>query len=600
MLARKENDPRQPSTATHAPAAAPKQRPRNPQGELLGYDPALVLVAGGSGGAAELQFEMVRAAAYARPRARRNSRGEALGYDRDALGAPGAAECQFEELRARSGKYSRWAQEEARRRTGPTPRRPRSRAAACATPTVTINTRLAREDIDQMFGSPLPPLDGVCRKTDASVSGSVAVYEDDDEGDDEDEPLQLIEQQQQAPQGGFQIYEDAAAAAAADTGAPSSSATATATTAGVGGQPQPQRRPSSSTPAVVQPFSHEHQAGLLARVAGELAGLRSLVRHPEEDAPRFSACDRGTVELGGEVIVTTGRAGEGGFAQIIAAHPKGNAEVKLALKVQSPPCLWEFYVARAVQSRVGPREGWRFVDFREAHVYRGASVLVMPLGPQGTLQGAVNACLRAGRAMEEALALYYAAEILRALDALHRAGFVHADVKPDNFLLRNEWAELDQQLPEWRRGAGVEGRGLVLIDFGHCIDRTLYPEGTMFTGECHSQTFSCAEMREGRPWARQIDMHGAAVTLHCMLHGSWMQAVRRDDGRWAPSEPLKRVWQTQVWQRLFDELLNGGEGTDLGALADLVEGCLEATRKGAKVRSLLVRQDVSLYSCENS
>ena len=34
--------------------------------------------------------------------------------------------------------------------------------------------------------------------------------------------------------------------------------------------------------------------------------------------------------------------------------------------------------------------------------------------------------------MEESLVIFYAAELLRALAALHAAGFIHADVKPDN------------------------------------------------------------------------------------------------------------------------------------------------------------------------
>ena len=71
----------------------------------------------------------------------------------------------------------------------------------------------------------------------------------------------------------------------------------------------------------------------------------------------------------------------------------------------------------------------------------------------------------------------------------------------DNWIIRNDLLELE----EWSKAASRQGRGgwnrkgLVLIDFGHCIDQSLYPPGTLFQGKCSSDTFVCADMRAEHP-----------------------------------------------------------------------------------------------------
>ena len=39
--------------------------------------------------------------------------------------------------------------------------------------------------------------------------------------------------------------------------------------------------------------------------------------------------------------------------------------------------------------------------------------------------------------MTESVALYYSCEILLAVATLHHCGIIHADIKPDNFLLKD-------------------------------------------------------------------------------------------------------------------------------------------------------------------
>jgi len=109
------------------------------------------------------------------------------------------------------------------------------------------------------------------------------------------------------------------------------------------------------------------------------------------------------------------------------------------------------------------------------------------------------------------------------------------------------------------------------------------------------------------PWGFQIDTHGIAVTVHCMLFGTWLQVVPANDPtttatpggkrrtRWKIKEELKKFWQRQLWSELFDVLLNAGEEVSLDALRDKFEDFLaKDPRRSREVRMLLSRQDVLL------
>ncbi|OAA62610.1 checkpoint protein kinase [Niveomyces insectorum RCEF 264] len=133
-------------------------------------------------------------------------------------------------------------------------------------------------------------------------------------------------------------------------------------------------------------------------------------------------------------------------------------------------------------------------------------------------------------------------------------------------------------------------------------------------------------MREGRPWTWQIDYHGLAGALHCLLFGKYMETVRCDQTlgggggaigglglgmataergpikRYRIRETLKRYWQTDIWAEAFDLLLNPAgfvaaeEGGKLPALRSMrnvrerMETWLAANcERGVGLKSLMVK-----------
>ena len=82
---------------------------------------------------------------------------------------------------------------------------------------------------------------------------------------------------------------------------------------------------------------------------------------------------------------------------------------------------------------------WRagFMSAPRCFTYRDGNVLVSEYQRMGTLLDLVNITKNADKAIVEPLALHLTAELLGLIELLHSVRMVHADIKPDNFLVRH-------------------------------------------------------------------------------------------------------------------------------------------------------------------
>ncbi|KAF7594214.1 hypothetical protein BBP40_009918 [Aspergillus hancockii] len=267
-----------------------------------------------------------------------------------------------------------------------------------------------------------------------------------------------------------------------------------------------------------------------------------------------------------------------------------------AIKMEvGPPNAWEFYMIRTANERLNRRPELlrsvhSIIDVHELHVYKGENILVEDYRGQGTLLDLVNLVrneqVAAGGhgegGLDEALAMFFTVELFRTVEALHICGVLHGDIKADNCLVRledkPEPASLidleDENFTDPRevhyspRGSfGWRNKGLALIDFGRAIDMHAFQPSVQFVADWEPSRHECNEIQEGRPWTHQIDLYGLAGTVHVMLFGKYIESapVRQSDGV-SPSttrtyrirESLKRYWERDVWNDVFDLLLNPG------------------------------------------
>ena len=243
----------------------------------------------------------------------------------------------------------------------------------------------------------------------------------------------------------------------------------------------------------------------------------------------------------------------------------------VAIKVVKPRNIWEYHILRRLRSSLPPHLRRSLVSPHALYAFRDESFLVLDLCTQGTLLDVVNNANSAGvsqqgACLDELLVVFFTIELLRLLEGVHAAGFIHGDLKIDNCLLRLEdvpggssaWSSLYQPSGD----GGWCCKGLKVIDFGRTIDTRLFPAGQRFIAEWTVDERDCFEMREDRPWTFQPDYFGLAGIIYCMLFGKYMQnssittSPSEEGLRYRISTPFKRYWQGDLWNRLFDLLLN--------------------------------------------
>ncbi|KAI9803817.1 MAG: hypothetical protein M1825_001697 [Sarcosagium campestre] len=111
-----------------------------------------------------------------------------------------------------------------------------------------------------------------------------------------------------------------------------------------------------------------------------------------------------------------------------------------ALKMEENPSAWEFYMLRQAEERLaGTREAESLVRAHEFHLYADECYLIEDFREQGTLLDFINLAktdISTGGVMDEQLAMFFAIELLRVIEALHSKDIIHGDLKADNCLVR--------------------------------------------------------------------------------------------------------------------------------------------------------------------
>ena len=256
-----------------------------------------------------------------------------------------------------------------------------------------------------------------------------------------------------------------------------------------------------------------------------------------------------------------------------------------AIKCEDPPTPWEFYIMATAHRRLGvSRAADSILKAYEMHLFADEGYLIEEYRDQGTLLDLVNTAKAdttgGSGVLDEAVVMFFTVELLRTVEALHSKGLLHGDLKADNCLVRLlPTSDVEHWDPSYRRDGtgGWAAKGLSLIDFGRGIDMKAFGKDVQFVADWKTSKADCAEMREMRPWTYQVDYWGLAGVVHSLLFGKYIEdVVEKNSGssnnsngisdggtvgvgglkRYRVREGFKRYWQTELWQGLFDVLLN--------------------------------------------
>ncbi|XP_039981016.1 mitotic checkpoint serine/threonine-protein kinase BUB1 isoform X2 [Xiphias gladius] len=301
-----------------------------------------------------------------------------------------------------------------------------------------------------------------------------------------------------------------------------------------------------------------------------ISDLLSALTPPLSSHPHYITWQCSVPNITPKMTISMGKAslrvdcvlGEGAFATVYQATDPMTSE-RMVLKVQKPANPWEFYINTQLDARLQPDVRRLYSGLRSAHLFHDGSVLLGELHNYGTLLNAVNMYKTlSDKVMPQPLVIYFAVCILHMVEQLHGVRIIHADIKPDNFLLGERFLEnkcFDAESAD---------HGLVLVDLGQSIDMELFPEGTAFTAKCLTSGFQCTEMLSGKPWNYQTDYFGIAGTVYCMLFGTYMQ-VTNEGGVWKTNAVFRRNPHSDLWLEFFHALLNVPDGGPLPSLRGL-------------------------------
>jgi hypothetical protein len=242
--------------------------------------------------------------------------------------------------------------------------------------------------------------------------------------------------------------------------------------------------------------------------------------------------------------------GKGGSGIVLRVFDR-TAQIVVALKVLKAELArdtkWdkrfsrELRLARPIQHR----NVCRVFDIGEADGHR---FLTMELAKGGSLREELKRGLAVPRPFADRLV--DAEAVIAGLAALHRAGIVHRDFKPDN-LLRME-----------------DGR-LVLSDFGLATDSANAPGATVLIGTPH---YMAPEVLAGEPATVRSDVWALGVVLHEIFFGRRPErrAVSFDGSSKAPMRPgssIERAMLALCERCLAESPLD--RPSDAGAVAEL-------------------------------
>ncbi|XP_075534270.1 uncharacterized protein LOC142568069 isoform X3 [Dermacentor variabilis] len=318
------------------------------------------------------------------------------------------------------------------------------------------------------------------------------------------------------------------------------------------------------------PFSEEARCSILTLWQPQQSDQEQLL---ESSGKRPVLKADAQITLGGQEVKVLHHLASGAYARVYLAlilnteetyldddeSFEAPSQMKVVLKADNSrtSACWEAYICCELRRRFNESFSGApancVVDLQLACFFNNGAILVFPYGPYGTLLDLVGRYQKQGRGcIPECLVLYFAFELITALQQVHLCGIIHADVKPDNVVI----IDLPSKAGFLDRFTEQGTRCLQLIDFGRAIDMSQLPPGTTFTNTVTTDGFVCTEMRDGRPWTFQTDWFGLLGCLHVLLFGDYMEVEKMATGTWSIRHKFKRYWQQDLWNRLFSTLLN--------------------------------------------
>ncbi|CUM62820.1 uncharacterized protein PRCAT00000378001 [Priceomyces carsonii] len=311
--------------------------------------------------------------------------------------------------------------------------------------------------------------------------------------------------------------------------------------------------------------------------------------------------------LGDESFCLRYELGRGGFGVVVLIETE-TGSLK-ALKIESPSSKWEFYILKQIHRRLQGELSLMFVKPEALYYFSDESYMIIDYCNQGTILDIVNHYSNKGSNVDEVLCVFLTVELCKAVEGLHGIGIIHGDLKADNCMLRfesikSQWSENYSRLGDFNWSA----KGITLIDFGRAIDVTLFEDNVKFISDWETDEQDCPQMNKNEPWKYEADYYGLASVIHTMLFGRYIEICELEDGTTKLKASFKRYWQLDLWNDLFNLLLNPYSDSSYTSQAPIIdqlklqrqrfESWLETNAGAKRLKSIIADLEYELSELE--
>lgn len=283
--------------------------------------------------------------------------------------------------------------------------------------------------------------------------------------------------------------------------------------------------------------------------------------------------------------------GGGSYGSVFSIRPLSAPNVKsVAIKIEKgrQTLPWEVYVLHklllvhvgAGSSTISPQSKAQraaeladlVISPRGLIIYNDACCLLLPQAA-GTLLAILECHVKSNSSLSEISAAFFVSRMIRGLEVIVSAELIHSDLKLDNWLIFVDDCRVR----------------VTIADFGRCLDRGQYPEGTRFRFNDRTlQSFGAAtkelvcgaqwerSLEEGGSWTHELDFHAMGVAVLALVVPQHEEAVsgallryqyacqsafdKEQIPKFLRGIKLPRSWNSECWSCFIEDMFNPAAG----------------------------------------
>ncbi|XP_029454371.1 mitotic checkpoint serine/threonine-protein kinase BUB1 beta [Rhinatrema bivittatum] len=228
---------------------------------------------------------------------------------------------------------------------------------------------------------------------------------------------------------------------------------------------------------------------------------------------------------------------------------------RVAIKVDSQPDPWDFYIHLQLKERLG-------VEFQEefekcsCFLYQDGYVMLYREMTCNSILGIIGDVT-----LSQNVVMVLAYHLLRLVEKLHTAEIIHGNLYPQTLFLVDGIPEI--------LACDKNTSILKLVDFSHSVDMKLQPSASLSDFPV-AETEQAQQILSEQSSPYQVDLLGIAQIVHLLLHGEHLQ-VHQEDYKWKLNQTVPKYASSELWARFFERILNTEGASTVSVLRELGE-----------------------------